>query len=106
MIDLFRGKIVHIGLMKCEPKDPTIYADIDDKWMFTREYFTEIGAKIGASRTVIYPINHSDRPFTNYMITMLRLGIGAVPSALPDWAWELIADIEASLSDLQEGLAA
>ena len=99
LVDFFRGKMVHIGLMKCEPKDPTVYANIDDKLMFTRAYFTEIGTKIGASRTIIYPINHSDRPFTNHMRTTLRLGIGADPSALPDWAWDLIAEIEASLSD-------
>ena len=75
--------------MKCEEKDPVLYASIDDKWLFTREYFAEIGEHIGASKTIIYPINHSDRPFTNHMKTALRLGLGMEPSVMPDWAWGL-----------------
>ncbi len=97
--DFLRGKIGETALMKCEPKDPAVYDTIDDKWMFTRDHVEAIGRSIGASKAIVYPINQSANPFTNHMRVMLRLGLGLDVSAMLPWAWEIISEIEANLSE-------
>jgi ubiquinone/menaquinone biosynthesis C-methylase UbiE len=94
----FRGKILEVAARKCEPKDEALYAQIDDKWMFTRSYFVKLGAEMGALETIIYPINDPVHPFTEQIKTDLRLGLGLNVDALPQWAWEIAQSFEASLS--------
>lgn len=96
--DFFRGKIAQIEEMKCEPKDPVLYADVDDKWLFTNSYFEKIGAVIGARKTLIVPLNVSDQPFTDQITTALRLGLALPPGALPQWAWDVVAGLEKNMS--------
>jgi ubiquinone/menaquinone biosynthesis C-methylase UbiE len=94
-----RGKLAEAERMKCEPKEPAAYADVDDKWYFTRDYFAEIGERIGAGRTVVAPLNFSSNPFTRYLEVHLRLGLSETPNALPGWAWNAIAEVESATSE-------
>jgi SAM-dependent methyltransferase len=98
LTDFFSGKIREMAARNCTPKDVAAYAAIDDKWTFTRAYFQSIGEKIGASKTVIYPINDATAPFSEQMRTALRLGLGLNAEALPQWAWDVISEIEQTLS--------
>ncbi len=99
VVDFFAGKVAEIMLRKCEPKDPGLYARTDDKWLFTRSYFERIGERVGASKTIIYPLYDSERPFTDQMKTALRLGLGFDENYLGPWAWQVISDIEAAVSE-------
>ena len=85
-------------LRKCEPKDPVLYAQTDDKWLFTRSYFEQVGERVRASKTIIYPLHGSERPFTDQMKTALRLGLGLGENHLERWAWQIICDIEDAIS--------
>ncbi|CAM6054502.1 unnamed protein product [Sphagnum tenellum] len=97
--DFFHRKIIQLAQMTCEEKDQILYANVDDKWAFTSNYFMNLGAQIGASKTIVYPINHSDQPFSNHLKTTLRLGLGLDVSTMPEWVLTLVADIENSMSD-------
>ena len=95
--NFFRDKVKSYLLMKCEPKDYLTYENIDDKWMFTQDYFRGIACRLG-SRLEMSVLNSSPSPWTDQVRTDLRLGLGLDPSDLPDWAWSVISAIEADIS--------
>jgi ubiquinone/menaquinone biosynthesis C-methylase UbiE len=100
LAEFFRNKLAETAKMKCEAKDRALYAEIDDKWLFTRSYFSEIADRVGAAQMIIRPLNVSETPFTNHLQVMLRLGLDMQPADAPAWIWELVAEQEASLSSL------
>jgi SAM-dependent methyltransferase len=98
IVSFFQAKVVEIALRRCEPKPVEAFADVDDKWLFTRPYLAAIAAKIGASRLQTYSTIDLDAPFTAQVRADLRLGLDLPDEALPQWAWRLIRDIEGSMS--------
>lgn len=97
LAQFFARKIAFYRMQQCTPKDPVVYADIDDKWMFTRQYFEDIADRLGA-RVSINALHDSETPFADHIRTDLRLGLALDADALPAWAYELVADIEGALS--------
>jgi ubiquinone/menaquinone biosynthesis C-methylase UbiE len=82
----------------CYEKDRVKYADIDDKWTFTKSYFEKIATNINARKLTIYPLLDSTTPFQDHLKTYLRIGLNKNESALPGWVWELVGDIENDLT--------
>jgi LPS sulfotransferase NodH/SAM-dependent methyltransferase len=87
-----------VQVMRCEEKPIDRYANIDDKWMFTRSYFDRVAKRIGADRLIIYPTSKANTPFREAITTWLRIGLGRGPDAMPQWAWDLVHRAEDELS--------
>jgi SAM-dependent methyltransferase len=80
------------------PTDPS-YRELDDKWMFTRTYFDRIRAEQGWSELLTYALNVSPTGLRDQAIVHLRLGAGLSAEALPAWAWAVIDEADAGVSD-------
>ncbi len=71
-------------------KSNELFRKIDDKWLFTRKYFNNAAEKYKLRKITIYPLHDTSKPFRKQTETFLRLGLGAEPSRLPNWAWEIL----------------
>ena len=76
-------------------KSASLYQHIDDKWLFTRFYFEEIAASVGAEKVEIIPFNSIENSFSvqTEINLQLVLGIGAdaARNSAPDWVWNILA---------------
>jgi hypothetical protein len=81
------------------PRSDPLYRDLDDKWMFTRTYFERWRAEQGWSELITYALNVSPTGLRDQVAVHLRLGAGLTIDALPAWAWSLIDETDASVSD-------
>jgi ubiquinone/menaquinone biosynthesis C-methylase UbiE len=85
--------------MRQRPKTDPIFREIDDKWMFTRTYFERIKSEQGWAELSICPLNVSATFLRTQAQVHLRLGAQLEPSALPDWAWAVIDETDAGVSE-------
>jgi SAM-dependent methyltransferase len=81
------------------PRDDPAYRDLDDKWMFTRTYFDRLRAEQGWAELLTYALNVSPTGLRDQAAVHLRLGAGLTVDALPAWAWSVIDEADASMSD-------
>jgi SAM-dependent methyltransferase len=88
------------------PRTDPVYRDLDDKWMFTRTYFDRLRVEQGWGELVTYALNVSPTGLRDQATVHLRLGAGLGADALPDWAWSIIDEADASISaDLRHEMA-
>jgi SAM-dependent methyltransferase len=90
-------------------KSAPIFQRIDDKWLFTRSYFEDVAAAIGGVSVEINQLNPSSEPFLLQTRSYLRLALGLsqeqAAAALPEWAWDILRQIDATFSpELQRDL--
>lgn len=71
-------------------KSNDLFQKIDDKWLFTKKFFHTAAKKCNLSNVTIYPLHDTAHQFRKQTETYLRLGLGAEPGALPNWAWEIL----------------
>lgn len=71
-------------------KSNELFRKIDDKWLFTKKFFNDVVEKFKLRNVMIYPLHDTTNQFRKQTETFLRLGMGAEPGRLPDWAWEII----------------
>ena len=81
------------------PRSDPIYRDLDDKWMFTRTYFDRLRVEQGWAELVTYALNGSPTGLRDQVAVHLRLGAGLTADALPTWAWSIIDETDAGVSD-------
>jgi SAM-dependent methyltransferase len=81
------------------PWSDDIFATLDDKWMFTRTFFHEVGMRVGAVSVEIHPLHALERPFAAQTETYLRLCASLDREALPRWAWTIVDEMDARLSE-------
>ena len=81
------------------PRSDPIYRELDDKWMFTRTFFDRARTEQGWSELITYALNVSPTGLRDQATVHLRLGSGLKPDALPEWAWSIIDETDASISD-------
>ena len=81
------------------PRDHPSYRDLDDKWMFTRTYFDRLRVEQGWAELLTYALSVSRTGLRDQAGVHLRLGAGLTTDALPGWAWSVIDEADASLSD-------
>lgn len=81
----------------CTAKPVELYADIDDKWNFSRTYFEKIADDLGAKLRV-YPLYPTHSPYSGELEFRLKAAVGLGRDAVPDWGWEIIHRWERRLS--------
>ena len=81
------------------PRSDPIYRELDDKWMFTRTFFDRARTEQGWSELITYALNVSPTGLRDQATVHLRLGSGLKPDALPEWAWSIIDETDAGISD-------
>jgi SAM-dependent methyltransferase len=96
-VRFLRGLVAEYALRVRDKSDPA-FARVDDKWFFTRDFFASNAEGLW-ERCDIEALNPSSEPLTQHTRTLLRLGLGAGPDALPAWAWRVIAQTECAFSD-------
>ena len=67
-------------------KSADYFREVDDKWLFGRPYFYEVGQKLGYSKVSIDPIEKGNHQMQGRSDALLRLAAGSSFSQLPDWA--------------------
>ena len=93
------------AVRKGREKSSPLFAQIDDKWLFTKSYVEEVAEKAGFSECRIYPLHPPEQQFAKQLEVNLRLGLGKERKALPQWAWEMIQHYEECFSpDLKRDL--
>jgi ubiquinone/menaquinone biosynthesis C-methylase UbiE len=107
----FLERMVTDYAIRQRPKSDPIFRQLDDKWLFTRTYFERIRDEQGWAELITYGLNLCATPLRNQATVHLRLGLQATPDALPMWAWAVIDEMDAGVSDdlkqewIQEGAA-
>jgi len=81
------------------PRSDPIYREIDDKWMFTRTFFDRIRGEQGWAELISYALNVSPTGLRDQATVHLRLGGALAPNALPEWAWSVLDEADAGISD-------
>jgi len=66
------------------------FADLDDKWLFSREYFEEVGRLVGFANVRFVPHNDHATLYRDIALVQLRLYAGADDLTLPAWAMEVL----------------
>lgn len=78
--------------------DKGIYAHLDDKWLFTRDFFESHSRKLGLTLVKIASYGDSKRIFDENIEELLRQGLGKSRDAVPQWAWNIIGSYTQSFS--------
>jgi SAM-dependent methyltransferase len=95
----FIGHMLEDYARRERPRSDPIYRNLDDKWMFTRTYFERWRAEQGWSELITYALNVSPTGLRDQAAVHLRLGAGLKAEALPTWAWSVIDEADAGISD-------
>jgi SAM-dependent methyltransferase len=66
------------------------FADLDDKWLFSREYFEQVGRMVGFSEVRFVPHNDHEALYRDIAIVQLRLYAGRDDLTLPSWALDIL----------------
>src|SRR6202049_3475277 len=80
-------------------KSDPVFLGLDDKWTFPRTYFERVRNEQGWAELVTYALNVCPTMLHNQAEVHLKLGAQLPPSALPDWAWTIIDETDAAISD-------
>ena len=95
----FIARMVEDYRRRERPRGDPGYRDLDDKWMFTRTYFERIRAEQGWAELRTYALNVSRTGLRDQATVHLRLGAELTADALPAWAWAVIDEADAGMSD-------
>ncbi|MCX6356750.1 MAG: class I SAM-dependent methyltransferase [Candidatus Aureabacteria bacterium] len=100
---LLRALIKDFDIRRGRDKSLPIFSAIDDKWLFTKNYFHELAEQCQFSRCTIFPLHQAPEQFEGQTGVYLRLGAGQSRDALPAWAWKIIRRYDAGFSDDMKG---
>ncbi len=84
---------------RTRPRTDPVYRALDDKWMFTRTYLERLRRDQGWDELVTYALHPAPDGFRKQAAVHLRLGAGLTPDALPDWAWQILDETDAGMSE-------
>ena len=86
-------------------KSSSILHEIDDKWLFTREFFRDLGRRYGFSECIVYPLYDTPHQFEELTQSYLFHGTGKKgKDILPEWAWQVIRNHEQNLPEMMDEL--
>jgi SAM-dependent methyltransferase len=105
-VTVMRTFISDFKLRSGRNKTDPVFNILDDKWLFTRNYFEEAAMLAGFKLLDIVSVHdHSRYLFREIVKSMLRLGAGVTPEEIPDWAWAHVDIFDDSIShDLKQDL--
>ncbi len=87
--------------MQNPDKMSPFFAGVDDKCLFTRQFFGRLVEKYGYKKFDTYPINKTEKPFR----TLVQIHSSSNHVVLPDWAWSIVDEHENNFTmDLKEDL--
>jgi len=72
-----------------DPSHPD-FAKMDDKWLFSREYFQNAGRNAGFARVDFLSHNNHETLYRDVAAVQLRLGTGRDDLTLPPWAVDIL----------------
>lgn len=87
------------ALRRGRDKSAPIFRRLDDKWLFTQRFFREHAKAAGFDHCIIYPLHEVGHPFTRQTQTYLQLGAAKGHGRLPPWAWKILEEYDAALSE-------
>ncbi len=90
--------IVDIKARTGTDKSDEKFRYMDDKWLFTRHYLENVGKRAHFATTAIIPHAFHESAIFEQVISLLRVGMGKTPAALPDWAWDMIRTFDTAFS--------
>jgi SAM-dependent methyltransferase len=74
------------------------FADLDDKWLFSRQRMEKFAAAAGFSDVRITPHNDHATLYRDTAMVHLRLSSGRSDLTLPDWALAIIDEFDAAMN--------
>ena len=96
--DLLRRLVNDYRVRTGTDKSAPLFREIDDKWLFTRSFFEDAAASLGAGALAIYPLHETAAPFTSQTVVNLKLGLGAEAGRMPRWAWDVVSKYDTAFS--------
>lgn len=91
-----RGFINTIDVMRGDKNEPR-FLKLEDKWLFTREYFRRIGREAGFAETRILPMQEPATQFQDHAAVVLHRYCDLPKDRWPDWAAGIIRRFDESI---------
>jgi SAM-dependent methyltransferase len=98
LVMLMKAMILDLRVRSGTDKSAPIFAQLDDKWLFTRAYLDAVVRNIGYSSMTLVPLYE---PVGQYRLAaqgLLKVGANLPQTAMPDWAWAYIDKFDQSFS--------
>jgi ubiquinone/menaquinone biosynthesis C-methylase UbiE len=86
------------SVRKGEDKSAPQYLHIDDKWLFTQDYFERVARQAGFRGVMIRPIQLAPDLFSGKVDHLLGIGLRMNAAVLPRWAFECLTDADRSFT--------
>jgi len=99
VLNFLRHFVQDLDIRKGRDKSAPIFGRLDDKWCFTRRYFEEFSTRFGFSQCTIYPLLKTEGQFEHQTEIYLRLGLNRTRDDFPDWAWEMVRQLDSGFSE-------
>ena len=74
------------------------FAELDDKWIFTKGWVERVARAAGFADVVIHPLHTIDNMCLDQINTLLRLGPKRPMEVLPGWAIDHIREVDSQFS--------
>gem|GEM_PF-1265991 len=97
IVRFFKAWCHDIDVRKRMSKDNPLLPQLNDKWLFTKQYFQNVSESIDGE-VVIYSTSDMTKPFSNAIKVLLKLGLQLEESCLPRWAMDYILAKEENFS--------
>lgn len=85
-----------------DPKAPG-FADLDDKWLFSREQFEVMARNAGFASVRFVPHNDHETLYRDLALVQLRLSAGRDDLALPAWAMDILDAFDRAMPRTAKG---
>lgn len=79
-------------------KSADFYPFLDDKWLFTEHYLNEVCSSLGFEPLSFMAPRHKAKKFEAFVENVLNLHSALPRSSLPEWAWEMVRELDETLS--------
>ncbi len=100
-VNYLKGCVDTWRQMQNSDKTDPFFAGVDDKCLFTRQYFERLVDKYGFKKFDVYSINKTEQPFSS----LVQVHLSGNHVTLPDWAWPIVYEHEDNFStDLKQDL--
>jgi SAM-dependent methyltransferase len=86
-----------IAVVAQRDKTLPVFQHLDDKWVFSRDYFAEQGQAAGFSRTWVIPIADVGPNYFESQAHHMLGGLG-VERLMPQWAWKVFERLDHAFS--------
>jgi len=102
-VGLLEALILDYTVRSGTDKSAPHFVRMDDKWLFTRVHMSEMAKQAGFSSATFIPHARHATLYQDFVREVLRLGANLEASALPPWAWDLLAMFDSAYSSEMKG---